>query len=346
MSYIAFMRFSLSFFLVYFVFQSVFQKIENIRAVLSFFVLCMFVCALYALKQEYFGLSASEVDWLNSSDKLKGLMITWGKIRKFSFMASPVALGLSLALAIIVLLVKILKEKKGVGYKLYYAVQAVVMLIAMGHTSTRTAYVLIPVGVIFYFLLDFSYKNTLILLFMGIFALGAVAYGVSSGNRTLYIVSSAFNSNDPSLQLRFENQRILKSIIAAKPIGSGLGSCGAIAHKYTPMTFLANFPPDSEFVRAVIDVGWIGLIVYFYFLFNVLRVGIVEYFKCRNDEYKMYFSIIITLFFMLVLACYPQEIFGARPIPFVFALLYTAVSQFKYLNRKTEEELAAIEKNV
>ncbi|MCP6423416.1 hypothetical protein NL463_29335, partial [Klebsiella pneumoniae] len=55
------------------------------------------------------------------------------------------------------------------------------------------------------------------------------------------------------------NQKRIQPYILSHPIGGGLGATGVWGVRFAPYSFLANFPPDSGYVRVAVELGWIGL---------------------------------------------------------------------------------------
>src|SRR5690606_36158927 len=118
------------------------------------------------------------------------------------------------------------------GYKIYLALSAGVMLLAMVYAGTRTAFAMLPAGFIFYALLTFQ-KKTLaftaafmligsLIIFSDIRSLGPFL-STNSLNR----IRSTFSpSEDPSFQVRERSQAFIKPFIQSHPIGAGLGSIG------------------------------------------------------------------------------------------------------------------------
>jgi hypothetical protein len=50
---------------------------------------------------------------------------------------------------------------------------------------------------------------------------------------------TAFDPNDASLQVRLDNQKILKGYLAVRPLGGGIGHAGDKAQRFLPNAFLS-----------------------------------------------------------------------------------------------------------
>ncbi|MGL1489090.1 hypothetical protein ACSTJG_25000, partial [Vibrio parahaemolyticus] len=78
-------------------------------------------------------------------------------------------------------------------------------------------------------------------------------------NQNILRFQSAFRpNNDASYRVRIFNQARIKPYIWSHPIGGGLGSTGEWGKKFAPNSYLANFPPDSGYVRTTVELGYVG----------------------------------------------------------------------------------------
>jgi putative inorganic carbon (hco3(-)) transporter len=141
-----------------------------------------------------------------------------------------------------------------------------------------------------------------------------------TGNANLFIMRTAFKGEeDASMNVRLTNQELIQPYIRSFPFGSGVGSTGGWGTKFSPYTFIGKFPPDSEYVRIAIELGWIGLLYFCILLFFILKMGIDYYFKTKDPTIKSYYASILTVTFMTVVAMYPQEAIRIHPTGILFA---------------------------
>jgi hypothetical protein len=144
--------------------------------------------------------------------------------------------------------------------KLMLSFGAGCMILGMAFAGSRTPFVLMPVGVLFYTLMTFK-KSTLIAT--GIFILlGTGVVMKSTSNAVILRIQSAFQTKaDASVQVRLDNQKKIQPYIQSHPIGAGLGSTGAWGMRFTPDSWLATFAHDSLYVRLAVETGYIGLLI-------------------------------------------------------------------------------------
>jgi O-antigen ligase len=305
--------------IMYFVFRQRVRSLAFVRLLLNCWLLLSLLTALYAFKQEYIGFSAAEEEYLHSDPGAIDLLFIDGHWRKFSFLSDPVAFSYNMVISSI-LAVCMMGATKKIGRKLVLLLLAVLFLYAMSFSGTRGAYVLIPVALLFYTILNFNKW-----VFAGSIVVGmalAVLIFIPTSNPSLYRFQSAFKpSQDASYILRQLNQEKIKPYIMTHPLGGGLGATGVWGQRFAPGSFLADFPPDSGFVRVGVELGWLGLFLFCTLLFVMLRAGILNYFRIRSPELKSYCLAMILIIFVLTIGNYPQEALVQFPTSIYFYLV-------------------------
>ncbi len=288
---------------------------------------------IYAIFQEIFGLTQIEEYWVRSDEELFGLLFQAGKIRKFSFFSNPVVLGIVMAYGSMICFV-LLMGPYSVQRKIGLLIAGLVMLLAMVYSGTRTAYVILPAAFFFYTLL--SMKREVLLMAVVFMGLMVAVLAIPTVNADHYRVKTAFSvftgdkgARDASFEIRLENQKRIQPFIQSHPMGGGLGSVGAWGRRFSPGTFLANFPPDSGFIRIAVEQGWLGLLLYCAMMFVIFRVGIKNYFKVKDPQVKSYYQVCLTFLFALMVANYPQEAITQLPTNFLFYIIIALLVRLK-----------------
>lgn len=289
---------------------------KGILAMLNLIIGICFACALYGLKQEFFGFSAAEEAWIYADPKRFELYYQWGMMRIPSFCYDPTTFGILMA-CFAIFCVPLFMGPTGKVKKALLAMMCFSALWAMAYTGTRTAFVLVPLGFLFYSGLILN-RNVLILTFL-ISLLGAGFILKSSSSGVVYRIQSAFKpTKDDSMNLRLENQKKIQPYIQGHPMGGGLGSCGMWGERFNPDSELSKFPHDSSFVRMGVELGWIGLFLYSLFHYIVIRTGMYYFFRCRDPRIRAIYAGITTWCFMLTVACYAQEAILQLPMNVIY----------------------------
>ncbi|WP_137089476.1 O-antigen ligase family protein [Mangrovivirga cuniculi] len=287
-------------FMAYILFYNIVQNKETVKLFIKAWLVLATLAALYGLFQEFFGFMDYEVQWLYQHPEVATRIFTFGRWRRFSFLASPMSFGIIMAyssLLCMVLLAGPFNNQK----KIILAFLIVLMLYAMSFTGTRTAYALVPIGLVFYAVLTFRKP---IIIGVGVMLLAGVVFIIMPPlNAQHYIIQTAFSGDDKSYNVRAQNQEFIQPYIQNHPIGFGLGS--TMEASGNPV--LSGFPPDSQFVQITLDTGWIGLLIYLTIFFLGLKIGVEAYFKSNDGVMKIFLAALLTSIFTVMVANYPQE---------------------------------------
>lgn len=314
--------------LIYYIAAYAFDTKEKIWRILRWIGLMGSLSAVYGLKQQFFGLSEREKSWIYESKERFELYYNWGRLRIPSFMFDPTTFGIMMACFGVFCFVLVFHSPAKTWQKVGLGILGSLALWAMAFTGTRTAYVLVPLGVFFYAGLTLSKKTLIGLAVFTMF--GAVLILKSTGSGTIYRIQSAFKpKDDESMQTRLKNQKFIQPWIQAHPLGGGLGSCGEWGRRFNPDSMLAKFPHDSSYVRMAVELGWIGLILYCIFHFIVLRTGIYFYIRVEDPWIKAVYAAILCWIFMLTCACYTQEAILQLPMNQVYNTFLAVLMMLK-----------------
>ncbi|MBU1822269.1 MAG: O-antigen ligase family protein [Bacteroidetes bacterium] len=304
--------------LMYFVFMYRIDTIAYLRLLIRLWIALAFCAAVYGYKQEYIGFAESEFQRLISDPLLINLLYIDGHWRKYSIFADPVTFAYNMVMVFFICL-SLFRLRKSFSFNLLLAGVGFAAVSAMLFTGTRGAYVLIPAGLMLYFILRFDKR---IMVLGVVAAVGMfILINIPTGNPTLYRFQSAFKPNDDaSFNVRAQNQKKIQPYIWSHPVGGGLGATGVWGVRFAPGSFLASFPPDSGYVRIAVELGWIGLLLFSVLLFFALKTGIDNYFLIRNPELKAYCLAMTLVLFVLGVGSYPQEAIVQFPSNILFYL--------------------------
>lgn len=323
--------------LLYFVATYAFKSLDIILKTIKIILGLVFLSALYGLKQEWIGFSNTEMAWLYSNPHTLELFFQWGRLRIFSFFSDPTTYGILMAYSAVFCSILILGPYR-IGLKIASGICAGACILAMAYAGSRTPVILIPVGVIFFTVLNF--RKEIIIAAGLFFVLGTAFMLKSSSNAVIFRIQSAFvlkNSQDV-VDVRMKNQEKIQPYIQRHPFGGGLGSTGLWGRRFSPGTFLAEFDHDSGFVRLAVEVGWVGLLLYMIFIFQCLRWGVYYYFRVRDPMIKNLYLGINSVFFMLVIASYPQEAILQVPTSIIFYIFLAAIIRLKDFDENFKEK--------
>lgn len=296
-----------------------------IRFLFAIFLLSL-ISAVWGIWQANFGYFSWEYNYVFSHD-LVHLVFNYGRWRAIGSIGSPAQFGILMAVVTVVSL-SMLRGFSGFWVRLFLLTTGVAALLGMVYSGTRSAYVIIPIFYFGWVILSRSRKLYASLIVAG--AVLAALIVVPSNNYHIQRIQSTFRaSEDASYQTRARNKKIIFPWILAHPIGGGLGSTGVWGQRFSPGTFLANFPPDSGLVRVAVELGWIGLLLFLHIYYRVLFAGTKAYWKMQNKKYKAIASGILCAILPLLVVEWGQEVIGVFPMSILFwmfiAILFRAI---------------------
>jgi O-antigen ligase len=310
--------------LMYFIFLYQIQRIEFIKFLFKLWLALCLLAAISGFQQENFGFFGFEKTWYYSDPARVKFWFINGHWRKTAIFADPVTFSYNMVVAVTMcicfVMLKISSWKKVLMVLLipFY-------ILAMLYSGTRGAYVLLPAALALLAILKFDKK-----IVTGVVAAGfllLIVIFMPTSNPTIKRFQSAFNpSKDASFNVRAENQRRIKPYILSHPIGGGLGSVGVWGRRFAPNSFLANFPPDSGYVRVAVEMGYIGLILFCTLMFVILKTGINNYYLIQDPELKNYCLAMILVIFVYNVGNYPQQALVQYPSNILFYMASALLS--------------------
>ncbi|MEL7021295.1 MAG: O-antigen ligase domain-containing protein [Bacteroidota bacterium] len=317
--------------MLYYIACYAFKDLKTIKFILKAILFWAFASALYAMKQEFIGFNDAELQWLYADEKRFQLIVQWDRMRVFSFYSDPTTFGILMAYMGVLCMVLIIGPYKN-WQRVILGIGAVMMMMAMAFAGSRTPFVLVPLGLLFFALLTLNRKTLIITGVLMLLGTGMVMK--STSNAVVWRIQSAFRpTEDASVQVRLDNQRLIQPYIQTHPIGAGLGSTGMWGARFTPDSWLASFAHDSLYVRIAVEAGYIGLLIYMAMLFVALKTGIYYFFRCRDPEIKNLYLGITVAVFILVVASYPQEAITLLPTSIIFYLMLAMLVRLKDFDR-------------
>lgn len=320
----------LAYAMLFFFTNHIMKSIDDIRRILMFFFGVVLIAAGWGIYQAWFGLFQWELNYLYQKD-LVHLVFNYGVWRSIGPIGSPAQYGIIMAefFTMAIILAGAYKKRSA---KIYFYFVGFCCLLAMVYSGTRSAYIIPPLSLFTYIVIKRNPKYYLIIVAM---AMGLVVIAnIESHNFYINRIQTIFKaSEDKSYQIREENRAIIMPWIARHPIGGGLGSTGVWGQRFSPNTFLANFPPDSGLIRVAVELGWIGLIIFLTLYALVLLKGVIGYWRTTNPQLKAIIASILSGIAPLILVETSQEVVGVFPMSLLFwimiSIMFSAIKLSK-----------------
>lgn len=310
--------------LMYFVFMYNIRTVAFIRFILKLWLVLSTIGAIWAYKQEFIGFSANEEAYLHSDPNIAALLFLAGHWRKFSIFSDPVAFSYNMVVSSL-LCFALITGKRKLWKKIVLGCLMALFLTAMIFSGTRGAFVLPPVALALYAILNFNRKVLIFSIIAGLM-IGFLIV-IPTTNQNILRFQTAFKpSDDVSFTARKVNQKRIQPYILSHPMGGGLGATGAWGQRFAPNSYLAHFPPDSGYARVAVELGWLGLLIFCIFMFMVLKTGINNYYRIRDPELKTYCLAMVLIVFAFNIGNYPQEALVQFPSNVYFYLVVALIN--------------------
>jgi len=269
------------------------------------------LASIKGMMQLFIGVDSAEQAWLNAGGAETHVL--FGKLRVFSFFSDAGQFGANQGFSGVVAIIYSM-TKKGLS-KMFFIIVGVLGLYGMMISGTRGAISVPLIGFMTYFVLR---KNIRIL---GVGALAIVCLFVffkyttiANGNDQIRRMRGAFDPNNKSLQVRKDNQKILKGYLASRPFGGGIGHAGDKAQRFLPNAFLSNVATDSWYVLIWAELGIVGLLFHLFVLIYVIsKASYKVMFKIRDPITKLKMSALISGMAGVMVASYGNAVFGGMP---------------------------------
>jgi hypothetical protein len=323
--------------LMYFVFVYHIRSINFIKYLFKLWILLDVIAAISAFQQENFGFLPFEKKWLFSDPTRVGLLFIDGHMRKFAIFSDPVTFSYNMVIGAL-LCIALTMGNIATRKKIILSCTAAFFLYVMLYSGTRAAYVLLPASLAILAVLNFNRKVLISTIIAGLMLTFLIV--VPTSNPSIKRFQTAFSpSDDPSYNVRAENQKRIKPFILSHPLGGGLGSVGVWGRRFSPNSMLAKFPPDSGFVRVAVEMGWVGLILFCTLFFVVLRNGINYFFLIKDPRLKNYCMAMVLVIFAFNIGNFPQQAIVQYPSNIIFYLAIAIIVACKRLDTVQQKRL-------
>lgn len=330
-----FFRRQVMIFLIYILVVHFIESESDIKKLIKIWLIFAIASALYAIFTQLIMLPNFEDNWVLASKNRENLYyLVDGFKRKYSLYSDPAAFGMDMAATSLLLIILVFYSEKKQQIFLFIVLSMACLLGAI-YSGTRTAYLMIFAGMLLFLLIKGINRTTLVLGLLSLLGLVGILKIPIYDNLFINRIRSAFYiSQDASLQVRNVNRARIQPFIHDNPIGGGIYTTGGQGLEYNPGHILAGFPPDSGYLRAALETGWIGLIVILIFHFIILRSGIFCFFEQSNKSMRGIIAAVTACFFSFVVANYGQDAFGQIPSCFFFCICIGIIVKSKHLKNK------------
>ncbi|MBX7182273.1 MAG: O-antigen ligase family protein [Bacteroidia bacterium] len=289
--------------------------IDNTKKIYIFLYIWGALSILATLKgimQVKVGVDFAEQAWLNEGNAKTHIL--FGKLRAFSFLSDAGQFGANQGYSAVVALIAGMATDGKLKKFFFYSV-AILALYGLVISGTRGALSVPFAGFGLFVLLR---KNIVAMSIGGFFLVALIVFfkftTIGQGNADIRRMRTAFDPNDASLQVRLNNQKLLKNYMASRPFGGGIGHGGVKAQRFLPNAYLSQIPTDSWYVLIWVEQGIVGLAMHLFILFYILiKASYRIMFKVKDEKLKLLLSALASGMFGIMVASYGNAVLGQMP---------------------------------
>ncbi len=273
--------------------------------------------ALYACKQQWFGLANFEVYSIyKGGPEVYNLLYQGGFLRKFSTMADPATSGIVFATSAMLCVILAIRESNW-WTRILLLVAMFINFLGYSFSGTRTATIMFVAGIAIYCVATFYEKRTLV--FMCISALFALFFmRTFKDNMVINRVKTAFDPADQSVNIRDYDRHQIQPYLFDHPMGGGVFTCGAEGPKYNPGHYLEDFQPDGGYAKMLAEQGCIGLGLLLVSYLIAMRVGIRTFYRTQDILTQNLSIAMVAVVFSILVAQMAQMAVSQFPVVFLF----------------------------
>ncbi|WP_406683461.1 O-antigen ligase family protein [Seonamhaeicola sp. MEBiC1930] len=290
---------------------------------------------LKGIMQLVFGPDYAEQAWLDAGASITHVL--FGKLRIFSFYSDAGQFGGNQGYAGVVFIIYAMAKK---GWpKVFFLTVGILGIYGMLISGTRGSIAVPFAGFMTFFVLKKNIKVLGAGFFFVILMFVFFKYTmIGNGNAQIRRMRTGFDSNNPSLIVRKENQRKLKVYLASRPFGGGIGHAGDKAQRFLPHAFLSNVATDSWYVMIWAEQGVVGLTLHLFILFFVAGMASFKImFRIRDPITKIKMSALIAGMVGIMAASYGNGVLGQHPTSLLIYASMALISHPEIFERSKEE---------
>ncbi len=318
------------------------NKKKDLDGFIKIWITWSLIAALYAFKMSYIGLTAGEQKWLDDGGKITHFI--QGRLRIFSFFSDAGQFGAAMAEACLFCLLMAVGpyEKKA---KIRWGIIAAITFWGYAMSGSRGPLFVLASGGFLYLFLIRNFKVLVIGATIGFLAFAFLKFTtIGNTNYQIYRMRTALDPNDASLQVRLDNQKLLRAYLKSRPLGGGIGSGAGFGERFYPGRFLSGIALDSWYVKIWVETGIIGLVIHIIHILIVLIVGIVNCFRIKNPDTRQKMMALVCGYFGILCASYGNQVFGQFPTSIVMYMtmvyMFVCIKWEKEENEDTVKEIA------
>lgn len=312
------------------------KQYKNIEWLLILWAFFTVLAGMKGYWQKNHGFDHTELVWLFSGGGRTHLIISG--IRFFSFFTDAGNYGSSMGFSMVTFLISALFIKNK-WLKLYFLIAGLVGGYGMLISGTRGALAVPFAGFALFILL--SKRVQLIIGGISVIILAIFFFkftDIGNDNPIIRRMRTAFDTNDPSLQVRLINQAKMKESMAKLPFGIGIGA-DTYSLIQSQNRVIVTTPTDSWLVRIWTRTGIVGLVIYLMIWGYIILYGsYIILFKIKNQELRGLLAGMLCGTFGMMCSAWGNEIYTQYPNCILIYTCQTLVFLGPYFDKQISKK--------
>jgi hypothetical protein len=294
------------------------RKKEYLNRFVTIWFTISILGALWAMKQKFIGLDPIEQQWLAAGEA--DTHVLFGFLRAFSFYSSAAQFGAAQAHALTMAAILSLSDRISFPRRIFYLTTAAFCLVGLALSGMRSPLAIPFVGGIVYIIWSKNWQAMLLslLVLTGAYVFLRYTWIGSTVQEIHRIRMTVRRGTDlASFEVRETNQERLLEYMQANPtvlwIGGGIGSVGSFGRRFSPNTFLGQFPPDSWYVRIFAETGLLGLLLHIGTLLVIMSIAGARIWSMKDPRLRQQMVGLYASVWGVLLSSYVNPYYGQIP---------------------------------
>lgn len=319
-------------FLFAFLTTALLNRYKDLKRILILWSVLTVLAVLKAMCQKFIGFDLAETYWLYAENGYVTHIIYSG-VRYFSFFTDAANFGCSMGLSMLVFSISALyiRDKR---LRIYFIIVALLAGYGMVISGTRAALAVPFVGYTVFIILSKRIKVMIggAVLILSVFIFFS-STDIGGSHASIRRMRSAFDTQDPSLNVRFQNQQKMREFMPNHPFGIGIGN----SKNAEDGDLMYGIATDSSLIYIWVETGIVGLIMYISIFVFVLVRGIYDIlFKIKNIELKGILSALVAGLAGMLVTGYGNEVLQQFPTGPILYILMAFIMMGRYFDKEIE----------
>jgi putative inorganic carbon (HCO3(-)) transporter len=327
-----------------------FTNLQRIRRFIGVLVTIGVLVGAYGLYQGLVGFNSAEVAWIESSS-LTGSAMVAGRYRAMSTLPSMVDFA---SCSVLVALLLVSNRRLLLPHRWRWLVWPTLFLLLGGLIASlvRTAWIALLAGLTMLWWLSTrqTTRGKLVALGLGILLLISLPLittmiqdiAASQSERAFMerIGSLSNPIQDKSIQDRLAVWGALQRIVEQSPLGIGIGSTGATSYRFSSELLYGRITPDNSYLKILLELGWPGLLLFIWFMLNLLWTGQRVARRTRFARYHELAAGLTAYFTAYLILLFNGEYIELNPLRTLTWVLSGLLLILPQLDRQYDSDLA------